>query len=83
VPEVFFDYRQAEGSMITKTYAFEDQVREFVGRKHGVLYQQAWQSLAAQRESLKATSRNLGRLLKSRLKQKFQKNLFHDPVAPS
>ena len=70
VPEVFFDYRQAEGSMITKTYAFEDQVREFVAKKHGVLYQQAWQSLAGERESVKATSRNLGRLLKSRLKQK-------------
>jgi glycosyltransferase involved in cell wall biosynthesis len=73
-PEVFFDYRQTEGSMISKTYAFEDQIREFVGRKHGVLYQQAWQSLATERESLKATSRNLGRLLNSRLKQKFQKN---------
>ena len=72
-PEVFFDYRQTEGSMISKTYAFEDQIREFVGRKHGVLYQQAWRLLAVERDSLKATFRNLGRLINSRLKQKFQK----------
>ena len=80
VPEVFFDYRQAEGSMITKTYAFEDQIREFVGRKHGLLYQQAFQSLVSEHQSLvcihesvKWTLGNLGRLLKSRLKQKFEK----------
>jgi glycosyltransferase involved in cell wall biosynthesis len=74
LPEVFFDYRQTEGSMISKTYAFENQIREFVGRKHGVLYQQAWQSLDWERKSVRATSHNLGRLLKSRLKQRFQKN---------
>ena len=73
VPEVFFDYRQAEGSMITKTAPFEDQIREFVARKHGILYQQAWLSLAGERESVKATSRNLGKLLKSRLEQKLKK----------
>ena len=73
VPEVFFDYRQAEGSMITKTYAFDDQIRVFVGRKHGRLYQQAWQSAIGRHESVKWTLRNLSRLLKSRLKQKFEK----------
>ena len=67
--------------MISKTYAFENQIREFVGRKHGILYQQAWHSLTAERETLfgeresvKATSRNLGRLLKTRLKQKLQQH---------
>ena len=81
LPEVFFDYRQRDGSMISKTYAFENQIREFVGRKHGILYQQAWHSLTAERETLigeresvKATSRNLGRLLKTRLKQKLQQH---------
>ncbi len=70
LPEVFFEYRQTEGSMITKTHAFEDQVREFVARKHGVLYQQAWRSLSNQRESVKWNLHNLSRLLKSRIKQK-------------
>ena len=73
VPEVCFDYRKVEGSMITKVGPFEAQIREFVARKHGVLYQQAWQALAREHESVRATSRNLGRLLKSRLKQTLQK----------
>jgi glycosyltransferase involved in cell wall biosynthesis len=74
VSEVFFDYRKTEGSMITKAAPFEEQIREFVARKHGVLYQRAWKSLAREHESVKATSRNLGRLLKSRLKQTLEKH---------
>lgn len=70
--EVFFDYRQAEGSMITHTKGFESQVESFIATKHGSLYRRAWQQLERERESVKATSRNLGRLIKSRLKQKFQ-----------
>jgi glycosyltransferase involved in cell wall biosynthesis len=77
VPEVLFDYRVAKESMITRTAGFERQVEEFVARKHGLLYRQAWLlsevnrlQLANQQESLKWTFRNLSRLLKSRLKQK-------------
>jgi glycosyltransferase involved in cell wall biosynthesis len=80
LPEVFFDYRQAPGSMITKAIPFEAQIRDFVGRKHGILYEQAWlsmltehQTLSLERQSVKATSRNLARLLKSRLKSKLQR----------
>jgi glycosyltransferase involved in cell wall biosynthesis len=74
LPEVLFDYRRSEGSMITRTAGFEDKVREFVARKHGVLYQQAWQSLANERQSVRWTTRNLSRLLKARLKQRFTKD---------
>jgi glycosyltransferase involved in cell wall biosynthesis len=81
VPEVFFDYRRAEQSMITRTAAFEDQVREFIARKHGLLYRQAWlslvserQSLVRERQSVKWTLHNLRELLKSRLKQRFNKD---------
>jgi glycosyltransferase involved in cell wall biosynthesis len=70
VPEIFFDYRRAEHSMITRTFGFEEQVREFVARKHAPLYRQAWASLATERESLKSTLRSLGRLLKRRLTRK-------------
>ena len=66
--------------MITKAISFEDEIRDFLGRKHGILYERAWlsmvterQTLVGERESVKATSRNLGRLLKSRLKQRFKK----------
>ena len=77
VPEVFFDYRQSEHSMITQTAAFEDQIREFITKKHGLLYGRAWLSLVNERqllinerESVKWTLGNLRRLLKSRLKRK-------------
>jgi glycosyltransferase involved in cell wall biosynthesis len=80
VPEVLFDYRIAKESMITRTHGFEKQVEEFIARKHGHLYRQAWLlsegdrlQLANQQESLKWTFRNLRRLLKSRFKQKFRK----------
>jgi glycosyltransferase involved in cell wall biosynthesis len=74
VPEVFFDYRRTEHSMITRTAAFEDQVREFVARKHGLLYRQAWLSVVSERQSVKWTLQNLRKLLKARLKQKFNKD---------
>jgi len=73
VPEVFFDYRQAEESMITRTQGFLSQVEAFIATKHGLLYRQAWRRLEREHASVKATSRNLGKLLKSRFKQKFQK----------
>jgi len=73
VPEVFFDYRQAEGSMITRAQRFGKQTEEFIALKHGPLYRHACLRLASQQESLRWTFRNLRRLLKSRFKQKFQK----------
>ena len=80
LPEIFFDYRQSQESMITKATPFLNKIEEFVGKKHGVLYRQAWlssvaerQSLVWERESVKATSANLGRLLKSRLKRKLRR----------
>jgi hypothetical protein len=69
-PEVFFDYRQAAGSMITRTRGFESQVEAFVGTKHGFLYQQAFRELEIERMSVKSTYRNLARLLKSRFREK-------------
>jgi glycosyltransferase involved in cell wall biosynthesis len=72
VPLVFFEYRQAEQSMITRTQGHHSKVEAFVAAKHGLLYRQAWLRLEREHASVKATSRNLARLLKSRLKQKFQ-----------
>jgi glycosyltransferase involved in cell wall biosynthesis len=71
VPEVLFDYRTAEHSMVTCIQG--PQVEEFVATKHGLLYRQAWQRLEREHVSVKATFRNLGRLFTSRFKQKFQK----------
>jgi glycosyltransferase involved in cell wall biosynthesis len=73
VPEILFDYRVAQESMITHALPFEEQVREYVAKKHALLYRQAWLRLEREHRSVKATSRNLGKLLKSRFKQKFLK----------
>jgi glycosyltransferase involved in cell wall biosynthesis len=79
LPEVFFDYRQSEGSMITQTAAFTNQIREFIEKKHGRLYGQAWRSLVKERESLiseresvRWTFKNLRRLLRLKLKAKLR-----------
>ena len=79
IPDVLFEYRKAEESMLTRACAFEDETKEFVAKKHGQLYREVWlsavrdrESLLTQRESVKWTVRNLRRLLKARLKQKFR-----------
>jgi hypothetical protein len=67
--------------MITRARGFEDQTGEFLGRKHGHLYQQEWRRLALERQSATKTGRRLGKLLKARLRQKFSKtdgNLWVD-----
>jgi glycosyltransferase involved in cell wall biosynthesis len=74
VPEVFFEYRRAEQSMIARTAGFEDQVAEFVAKKHGLLYRQAWLSLVCEGQSVRWTFQNLRKLLKSRLKQRFNRD---------
>jgi glycosyltransferase involved in cell wall biosynthesis len=74
IPEVFFEYRQAGGSMITRAAGFEAQVREFVAKKHSLLYRHAWESLLSERQSVRRTFQNLAKLLKSRLKQRFNKD---------
>jgi glycosyltransferase involved in cell wall biosynthesis len=45
LPEVFFEYRQAEQSMLTRTSGFEEQIEEFIAKKHGLLYRRRWQAL--------------------------------------
>jgi glycosyltransferase involved in cell wall biosynthesis len=71
VPEVLFDYRTAENSMVTRIKG--PQVEEFIAAKHGPLYRRAWQRLEREHVSVIGTSRNLVRLFKARIMQKFQK----------
>ena len=71
IPEVFFDYRRTQQSMSTHSVLFEEQTREFVARKHALLYRQAWLSLLRERQSVKRTFHNLQTLLKSRMKHRF------------
>jgi glycosyltransferase involved in cell wall biosynthesis len=74
IPEILFDYRVAQQSMITHARRFAAQVEGFTALKHGVLYRQAFLRLVRERGSIKMASHNLGRLIKYRFKQKLQKN---------
>jgi glycosyltransferase involved in cell wall biosynthesis len=78
LPQAVFDYRRVEGSMITRTAGFEHQINEFVAKKHGLLYRQAWLSLVSERQSkenerqsIKWAVRHLSKLLRARLKDRF------------
>jgi glycosyltransferase involved in cell wall biosynthesis len=66
IPEIFFDYRQSERSMITLTFGFESQIEAFVASKHGLLFRRQWQQQRQEHESVKGICRDIGRLLKSR-----------------
>lgn len=74
VPEVFFDYRQAAGSMISHAARHTDAINEFVARKHGPMYRNAWIRLARERQSATRTARRLGTLLKVRAGQGLNKS---------
>lgn len=75
VPEIFFDYRKGEKSMITHTNGFERQISDFIAKKHGPLYRNAWLQLGVslrREQSVRWNLLNLRRLLKARLTQKRQ-----------
>lgn len=72
--EALFEYRQHGESMITNARKFERHVAQFVARKHGPLYRQAWLELADERDSGKLTFRNLRRIVKARIKRKLGMN---------
>lgn len=88
VPEVLYEYRVANGSMVKRAQSYHKETEKFIGTKYGPLYREAWLQTVEQRDSLnttlaserlrlesvKFTSRNLHRLLKARLKQKLQGN---------
>jgi glycosyltransferase involved in cell wall biosynthesis len=79
LPEVFFDYRESDESMITRTRGFEGQIGEFVARKHALLYRNDYVQLGTRlrrEESVRWTLCNLYRLLKTRLMQKMYWPLF-------
>ena len=73
VPEVFFEYRQARESMITRAQPYLGAVEDFIARKHSRIYRESWLRLARERQSAKKISRRLRVLLKARLRQKLNK----------
>ena len=75
VPEILFDYRIAEQSMITRLHGsgLVEQLEEFLATKHGLLYRHAWLSLLSERQSARLVSRQLVNLLATRVKGKLRK----------
>lgn len=74
LPEPFFDYRQHNESMLTRGRKREQEVADFVARKHASLYRREWLLLAREHDSGKATFRNLRRIVKARIKHKLGMN---------
>jgi len=72
LPEVLFEYRKAEESMLTRVSEFKGQVEDYVARKHGPLYRRAWLRHVTEGMSITRTSRRLGRLVLVRAKRKCQ-----------
>ena len=77
VPEVLFEYRKHQESMLTRALKREEEVAVFVARKHGALYRQAWLELAQEHDSGRATFRNLRRIVNARIKHKLGMNGNH------
>lgn len=77
IPEILFDYRTKNESMITHARGFIAEINQFVAAKHGPLYRDEWIRLSNERESGKATLRNLRRIITARLKMKLHRNGNH------
>jgi glycosyltransferase involved in cell wall biosynthesis len=73
VPEVLFDYRVAEQSMLTRLRPFEHELEDFLATKHGLLYRRAWLQALGEGRSVRSSVRHLHRLLISRLRTIFYK----------
>lgn len=81
VREILFDYRVARDSMITRAQAYRDDTERFLATKHGLLYRNEFLKVISEREleanSGRAALRNLRRIVKTRLRQKFLGNGNH------
>lgn len=71
LPEIFFDYRKATESMLTRAAGYESQIDDYVARKHGPLYRRAWLNQVAKTKSVRWASRQLRSLLALRAKDRW------------
>lgn len=81
VPEVLYEYRVANGSMIKRAQSYHEETVKFIGTKYGPQYRTELMQLLAERElernSGRAALHNLRRIIKTRLKQRFHSNGNH------
>jgi glycosyltransferase involved in cell wall biosynthesis len=73
VPEILFDYRVAEQSMLTRLRPFEQDLEDFLATKHGLLYRRVWLQTLNESQSVRVSFRHLLNLLITRLMRKRDK----------
>jgi glycosyltransferase involved in cell wall biosynthesis len=72
VPEVLFEYRTAEESMITRARPFQEATEEFICRKHALFYHHQFARIFRERLSIRLTARRLLELIEVRMKQRLR-----------
>lgn len=82
VPEVEFEYRVAKESGMTRTHGFEKQIEEFIAKKHGLLYRDAWLQMASQSPKLIWVFRYFRKWLKVWFEQRIEKTLMGSRTSP-
>lgn len=73
VPEILFEYRVAEQSMLTRLRASEKELDDFLATKHGPLHRRAWLEALRESRSARVNFHRLRSLLISRVKRKIYK----------
>lgn len=70
VPEIFFDYRKTEQSMLTRAGESKHELADFIAKKHALLYREALLRHETERLSIKRAVQHLGSLVVGRAKRK-------------
>jgi glycosyltransferase involved in cell wall biosynthesis len=63
LPEVFFDYRKAEESMLTRAEARKAEVGDYIAKKHGNLYRRQWLRNMRERVSIRRMASRLTKMV--------------------
>jgi len=81
VPEVLYEYRVAKESMITCAQSYQAETEKLIATKYGPLYRkellQTVSNYELERQSGRAALRNLRRIVRARLKERFRLNGNH------
>lgn len=81
LPEVLYEYRVAQGSLIKRAQAYQQDTLKLIATKYGALYRQGYMKavsdLKLERNSGRAAIRNLRRIVKERIKHKLGTNGNH------
>lgn len=70
LPEVFFEYRKAAESMLTRVQTRKTEVEDFIAKKHGALYRRALLQQMKEGRSIKRTVGRLTELVLRRTKNR-------------